>query len=543
MSDTRQIAVYNVKTGVCVATARGDRAPILDICFQSSSDPAGLERNGASFATAGVKHLKFWTLGKGLTSKSAVWGKRQDRNVGCIAYHSVRASGGRPEESLLLSGTSQGSLVAWKGNAIVFEKKVHGDKDKGYGIDSIRITKEDRIITGGRDGKVNILSRDAAGFSVLFSIDLTNCKSVKAEPRAIDLDAQGTTMIIGTAGNEIFEIGVQLSKQKSQPPLALVQGHYCPKNKDTNEVWGLCAVPGTDKFVSVSDDATLRVWSASTHKQLECVDLNRHSSGQPLPADPKTKELDLAAQARSVDVSADGSLAAVGFRSGQVKVYQVPTASSQDWKMIRALKEPMTAGSWIEDLKFSPDSRYLAVCSHDKRVYVFTTGASKKSSLSLELFCTMKGSTSYVSHLDWSADSKSIRTNDGSYELLHYAVSAGNQSPQPSTSQKDTVWATSTCPISWATQGIWAAGYDGTDINHCDVSPAQHADGYQLLATADDFGKVQLFRYPSPAERAKALTLRGHSSHVTKVKFGDGCLFSTGGNDTTVIQWKIDMKK
>jgi hypothetical protein len=95
VSENRQIAVYNVKTGVCVATARGDKALILDICFYSSSDPADLQRNGATFATAGVKHLKFWTLGKGLTSKSAVWGKRQDRNVGCIAYHGVRASGGR----------------------------------------------------------------------------------------------------------------------------------------------------------------------------------------------------------------------------------------------------------------------------------------------------------------------------------------------------------------------------------------------------------------------------------------------------------------
>ena len=33
VSDNRQIAIYNVKTGVCVATARGDKSPILDICF------------------------------------------------------------------------------------------------------------------------------------------------------------------------------------------------------------------------------------------------------------------------------------------------------------------------------------------------------------------------------------------------------------------------------------------------------------------------------------------------------------------------------
>lgn len=68
---------------------------------------------------------------------------------------------------------------------------------------------------------------------------------------------------MGTAGSDIYEIGVQLTQRKSEPPVALVSGHYAPKNKDTNEVWGLCAIPGTDKFVSASDDATLRVWSAS----------------------------------------------------------------------------------------------------------------------------------------------------------------------------------------------------------------------------------------------------------------------------------------
>jgi len=33
---------------------------------------------------------------------------------------------------------------------------------------------------------------------------------------------------------------------------------------DTNEVWGLCTIPGTNKFITVSDDATLRVWDATT---------------------------------------------------------------------------------------------------------------------------------------------------------------------------------------------------------------------------------------------------------------------------------------
>jgi len=86
-------------------------------------------------------------------------------------------------------------------------------------------------------------------------------------------------LVVGTAGSDIYKIGVQLAGGRSQAPDLLVTGHYAPKNKDTNEVWGLCAIPGTDKFVSVSDDATLRVWSASKRKQIELIDLNCRADG------------------------------------------------------------------------------------------------------------------------------------------------------------------------------------------------------------------------------------------------------------------------
>jgi hypothetical protein len=39
----------------------------------------------------------------------------------------------------------------------------------------------------------------------------------------------------------------------------------------------------------------------------------------------------------------------------------------------------------------------------------------------------------------------------------------------------------------------------------------------KVLATADDFGFVKLFRYPCPQERANFKKYNGHSSHVTKV--------------------------
>lgn len=40
-------------------------------------------------------------------------------------------------------------------------------------------------------------------------------------------------------------------------------------------------------------------------------------------------------------------------------------------------------------------------------------------------------------------------------------------------------------------QGIWPDGADGTDVNACCKSNKQH-----LLASADDFGKVKLYKYP-----------------------------------------------
>jgi len=40
---------------------------------------------------------------------------------------------------------------------------------------------------------------------------------------------------------------------------------------------------------------------------------------------------------------------------------------------------------------------------------------------------------------------------------------------------------------------MWQEGSDGTDINACCRSHHQ-----QLLASADDFGKVNLYEYPSP---------------------------------------------
>ena len=505
-SDDHQLAVYSVESGVCLALVNGGKAQIVDLCF----------RDETRLATAGVRHLRFWTLNKGLTSKNALWGKTStDRNVACVAFHN----------ELALTGSAKGRLLIWKDNSVADTKHLH----EGV-LDTILVTK-DFIYTGGRDFVLNVLETSKYGKVYSIRMDDKAFDSVRGQPRAIDATAGGG-LVVGTFGGEIFQFQVNAERKKIGEPTAIVRGHYAPKAKDTNEVWGMCTIPGTDEYITVGDDATLRVWSASKRQQVRVVDLNRHQDGKPLPADPKTKELALAAQARAVDVSPDGSLCAVGFRSGQIRVYDTKT-----WAMKVAKKTPMA--EWVEDLKFSPDQMFLAVTCHDNHTYVF-------SFPKVELFATLTGSTSFVSHLDWAADSRFIRTNDGSSELLHYLINqTGRLAPVASSTCKNQEWYTHTCPLSWATQGVWPPASDSSDINHCDRSAFTHPDGYQLVATADDFSQVKLFRYPAMVENAESVVCRGHSSHVTKVKFGTGdystYLFSAGGNDATVIQWRLEI--
>ena len=80
------------------------------------------------------------------------------------------------------------------------------------------------------------------------------------------------------------------------------------------------------------------------------------------------------------------------------------------------------------------------------------------------------GHSSSVKHLDWSEDSNYLRSNSADYELLFWKVSEasanGNQVTEgEELDNLDEQWATSTCPVTFNTMGIWPKAADGTDIN------------------------------------------------------------------------------
>ena len=89
---------------------------------------------------------------------------------------------------------------------------------------------------------------------------------------------------------------------------------------------------------------------------------------------------------------------------------------------------------------------------------------------------------------------------------------------------------------TWQTQGTWQSLSDRVAINSVDRS---HSN--RFLAIADNSSKIKIFRYPAHHQQQIYSHYKGHSSQVTSVKwsFNDRFLFSTGGSEKSIFQWKV----
>lgn len=132
-----------------------------------------------------------------------------------------------------------------------------------------------------------------------------------------------------------------------------------------------------------------------------------------------------------------------------------------------------------------------------------------------------------------------IRSCCGAYELLFWNAETGKQDPSGASNNRGTDWSNHSVKFGWRVEGIFPPGTDGTHVN-----AVERSRDASLIATGDDFGLVNIYRNPCK-EKHLAKSYRGHSEHVTNVRFhGDGeFLISTGGQDMTVIQWKLQNKR
>jgi len=477
-------AVYDWKKGVLKASTKGDKAKTL--CLAVAPD-------GRTVCQAGVRHIKFHEFrGRTMKSKKGLLGRKgKTQAFLCAAYVDANA----------LIGTSDGCLYSFSGRQLHTNVKAHASAV--YALD----VSSHGVVSGGKDGWVKIWSRDLAPVA---EFDMAATGSIRPLVRSVCFASGGKKLLVGTIASEVWEINAANGTSVHDRG-ALVNGHF------KHELWGLATHPTRDEYATVGDDATLRLWDLKGR----CMKAQRA----------------LGCMARAVCYSPDGAYLAVGLggdvgRGKQKQSGKFLILKAEDLSIVH---EGKNARNWISVIRYSPDGKTLAMGSHDRAIYVYDVDGSGDYPLRK----AFEKHNAAITHLDFSDDSVYMQSNCQGYELLFADVASVSHIPAASP-LKDVQWASWTCTLGWPVQGIWPAAADGTDVN----AVARSHDG-RTLATADDFGRVCLFRYPCYTKEAASKESRGHSSHVTNVDWtvGDKYVITTGGNDKCVFQWQADREE
>lgn len=385
----------------------------------------------------------------------------------------------------LHTGTHAGNLFVWEEKNLNKSVPVHSGQVWAMCVDG------DKLFTGGSEGVIYVLDKD---YNKTTTISLVE-HSANPGIRAIDI--LNNVLLVGTRGCEIAKVtGTAVE--------VLQRGHY------DGELWGLAMNPQKLECASCGGDKTLRIWDLTTGEMTK-------NTGA------------LSEDLRAIDWSQDGKLIVAGHSNANIVLF------SSDLNQLSSVPSSFKGKScWIEDIKFSPDSTKIAFGAHGcaSKVEIFGVENEKL----VKMFQINAGLTSALTHLDWSIDSSLVCVNSEAYELKF--VSIDQKKNVASSSTKDVKWANYSCTFGWSVQYIWPEAADGSDINS-----VHKAHNSKLLVTADDFGQINLFRWPVVVEKQSCKSYTGHSAHVTKVKFShdDSYIVSIGGDDKCLFVWKTDI--
>lgn len=141
---------------------------------------------------------------------------------------------------------------------------------------------------------------------------------------------------------------------------------------------------------------------------------------------------------------------------------------------------------WISDIKYS--EKHMAAGSYDGIIYLY--GYEETT---YQLITKLTGHSSFITHLDFSIDGKYIQSNSGAFELFFWNTETNTQILNPNLA-RDVQWATWTCTLGWAVQGIYSGVSDDGDINAVcrsfSVTDETETETL-LLAVGNDYGQVK----------------------------------------------------
>ncbi|NWZ66085.1 EMAL1 protein, partial [Acrocephalus arundinaceus] len=426
--------------------------------------------------TCGKSHLYFWTLeGNSLIKKQGLFEKQEKPKFVLCVTFS--------ENGDTITGDSSGNILVWGKGTNRISHAVQGAHEGG--IFALCMLRDGTLVSGG--GKDRKLISWNGNYQKLHKTEIPE----QFGPIRTVAEGKGDVVLIGTTRNFV------LQGTLSGDFFPITQGH-------TDELWGLAVHSSKPQFFTCGHDKHITLWDATTH----------HPIWDKIIEDP----------AQSSGFHPSASVVAVGTLTGRWFVFDTET---------KDLVTVHTDGNeQLSVMRYSPDGNFLAIGSHDNCIYIYGVSENGRKYTRIG---KCSGHSSFITHLDWSVNSQYLVSNSGDYEILYWIPSACKQVVSVETT-RDIEWATYTCTLGFHVFGVWPEGSDGTDIN-----AVCRSHGRKLLSTGDDFGKVHLFSYPCSQFRAPSHVYGGHSSHVTNVDFlcEDTHLISTGGKDTSIMQWRV----
>ncbi|KAH9157942.1 hypothetical protein AeRB84_000261 [Aphanomyces euteiches] len=418
--------------------------------------------------TGGVDHISFWRIDPPFCHAS----------FGTFGPHGqiqMLTCGGEIEKSNVVTGTRTGHLYLWDTNTLAVVKSIpaHDGTINGLAISALG------VVTVSADGHVKVWSRS---LNPVWDFEMVQAKPACSNP-------------IVRRG-EVYE----LSQERGDTNLIL-------ESHSEYGLYGVATHPTLPNVVATGgEDCVLRVWDCQTHELMGKV-----------IADTPIK---------CVTFSSDGKLLAIGFGSVSESTQLKEGAFCiLDATTMEILHEGRESKRSLAAIQFSPDGTMLAIGSHDNCIYLH----SMLENYTLKSKCTK--ATGHITHLDFSKDSRYLRANSDAYEILYLNTLDGAWISSPSL-LRDVEWASYTCVLSWASQGIHSNDY----IHAMGVAPVKKA-----LVCGTDTGLLHCHSFPCLSKNMIYKTMHGHGGPVHGVAFNcdETMLFTIGGTDRSLFQWKI----